>query len=71
MSGIFSRSGPPSADGAITPARTRMTLELRHNSPLLSCRFDPTGRFVLPARRTIRSSAGARESDEGRLRRAS
>src|ERR1022692_4830242 len=46
MSGIFSRSGPPSPDGQITPARTRMTLELRHNSPLLSCRFDPTGRFV-------------------------
>ncbi|MBI1830447.1 MAG: WD40 repeat domain-containing protein [Planctomycetes bacterium] len=46
MSGLFSRSGPPSADGAITPARTRMALELRHNSPLVGCRFDPTGRFV-------------------------
>lgn len=30
----------------IDPARTRMTKELRHNSPLFSCRFDPTGRFV-------------------------
>jgi WD40 repeat protein len=30
----------------IIPARTRMVLELRHNSPLLSCRFDPTGRYV-------------------------
>jgi WD40 repeat protein len=46
MSGFFSRSGPPSPNGQITPARTRMALELRHTSPLLSCRFDPTGRFV-------------------------
>jgi WD40 repeat protein len=30
----------------IDPTRTRMTKELRHNSPLLSCRFDPTGRYV-------------------------
>lgn len=46
MSGLFSRSGPPSADGAITPTRTRMVLELRHNSALVGCRIDPTGRFV-------------------------
>jgi WD40 repeat protein len=44
--GLFSRNGPPSPDGQITPSRTRMALELRHNSPLLSCRFDPTGRYV-------------------------
>src|SRR5947209_12635432 len=31
---------------AVDPARTRMVQELRHNSPLLGCRFDPTGRFV-------------------------
>jgi WD40 repeat protein len=30
----------------VNPARTRLVGELRHNSPLLSCRFDPTGRFV-------------------------
>ena len=36
----------PAVPGQITPSRTRMALELRHNSPLLSCRFDPTGRFV-------------------------
>jgi WD40 repeat protein len=36
----------PSITGQITPTRTRMALELRHNSPLLSCRFDPTGRYV-------------------------
>jgi WD40 repeat protein len=34
---------PPSN---IDPARTRMAKELRHNSPFLSCRFDPTGRYV-------------------------
>jgi WD40 repeat protein len=32
--------------GGIDPARTRMVQELRHNSPLLGCRFDPSGRFV-------------------------
>jgi WD40 repeat protein len=42
---IFSRHSPRSSEG-IAPARTRMTLELRHNSPLLSCRFDPSGRYV-------------------------
>src|SRR5947209_10296689 len=31
---------------AVDPARTRMVQELRHNSPLLGCRFDPSGRFV-------------------------
>lgn len=41
--GIFSRQHPP---GQITPSRTRLALELRHTSPLLSCRFDPSGRFV-------------------------
>jgi WD40 repeat protein len=30
----------------LDPTRTHMLLELRHNSPLLSCRFDPSGRFV-------------------------
>ena len=46
MDGILSRNGPPSPDGQITPTRTRMALELRHTSPLLCCRFDPTGRYV-------------------------
>src|SRR6202521_2726862 len=41
MPGIFSRN-----PNTITPSRTRMALELRHTSPLLSCRFDPSGRFV-------------------------
>src|SRR5258708_2975599 len=45
MSGFFSRIAP-TVPGQITPSRTRMALELRHNSPLLSCRFDPTGRYV-------------------------
>jgi WD40 repeat protein len=37
---------PPGAPGQVDPARTRMVQELRHNRPLLSCRFDPSGRFV-------------------------
>jgi WD40 repeat protein len=36
----------PGAPPAVDPARTRVAQELRHGSPLLSCRFDPTGRFV-------------------------
>lgn len=32
--------------GEVNPTRTRLTQELRHNSPLFSCRIDPTGRFV-------------------------
>lgn len=32
--------------GPLDPTRTRMVQELRHNSPLLGCRFDPSGRFV-------------------------
>jgi len=31
---------------SIDPTRTRLSLELRHNSPLIGCRFDPSGRFV-------------------------
>src|SRR5947209_14146569 len=31
---------------AVDPTRTRLIQELRHNSPLLGCRFDPSGRFV-------------------------
>ncbi len=30
----------------VDPTRTRLALELRHTSPLIGCRFDPSGRFV-------------------------
>jgi WD40 repeat protein len=30
----------------LNPTRTRLVQELRHNSPLLCCRFDPSGRYV-------------------------
>ncbi|MCS6852871.1 MAG: WD40 repeat domain-containing protein [Gemmataceae bacterium] len=33
----------PKAD----PARTRVMVEWKHDSPLMACRFDPTGRFLL------------------------
>src|SRR5262245_42601466 len=39
-------SAAPAGSGTIDPARTRMVQELRHNSPLFSCRFDPTGRYI-------------------------
>lgn len=32
--------------GGVEPTRTRMVAELRHNSPFISCRFDPSGQFV-------------------------
>lgn len=40
---------PPGANAsglAVNPAPTRMVQELRHNSPLLGCRIDPSGRYV-------------------------
>ncbi len=37
---------PTNPRESIDPTRTRMVRELRHNSPLFSCRFDPSGRFV-------------------------
>lgn len=30
----------------VDPARTRQAVQLRHNSPFLGCRFDPSGRYV-------------------------
>jgi WD40 repeat protein len=30
----------------VDPARTRLAVELKHASPLLGCRFDPSGTFV-------------------------
>ena len=59
-----------SAAGIVDPARTRMVQELRHNSPLLGCRFDPTGRFVFAGAQdnTIQRwelSGGQRVSLEG------
>lgn len=30
----------------IDPAQTHLVAELKHSSPLLTCRFDPSGRFV-------------------------
>jgi WD40 repeat protein len=44
MPGLFRHQR--NATDPLTPSRTRLRLELRHTSPLLSCRFDPTGRFV-------------------------
>ena len=35
-----------SGSGQINPAQSRMVLQLDHDSPFLSARFDPTGRFV-------------------------
>lgn len=44
--GVFSRNGGVYDDGRIVPSRTRLAFDLRHNAPLLACRFDPSGRFV-------------------------
>jgi WD40 repeat protein len=43
---IFIRGVTPMTHLPPDPVRTRMVRELRHNSPLLGCRFDPSGRFV-------------------------
>jgi WD40 repeat protein len=31
---------------SVNPTQTRLAAELKHSSPLISCRIDPTGRFV-------------------------
>ena len=36
----------PAPAAKVDPTQTRQVQELKHPSPLLSCRFDPTGRFV-------------------------
>jgi WD40 repeat protein len=33
----------------LDPAKTKLSKELKHNSPLVGCRFDPTGKFVFAA----------------------
>ncbi len=34
------------AQGKVDPAKTKQVKELKHNSALVGCRFDPSGRFV-------------------------
>jgi WD40 repeat protein len=36
----------PVAPGKIDPAKTHAVKELKHTSPLVGCRFDPSGKFV-------------------------
>jgi WD40 repeat protein len=40
------QANAPAQQPQVDPTRTRMVQELRHNSPFLGCRFDPSGRFV-------------------------
>ena len=37
---------PPPGPAQAVPAQTRLLQEFKHTSPLVGCRFDPTGRFV-------------------------
>ena len=48
------------AANQINPQRTRLVQELRHNSPLLGCRFDPTGRYVFAGAQGILRGARVR-----------
>ena len=36
----------PAARSQVDAAKTKLVKELKHNSPLIGCRFDPSGRFV-------------------------
>jgi WD40 repeat protein len=38
--------GPPEPPRKPDPLKTKQVQELKHNSPLLGCRIDPSGRFV-------------------------
>ena len=40
----MAESRKPKAE--VDPAMTKPVKELKHNSPLIGCRFDPSGRFV-------------------------
>ncbi len=37
---------PPAESGKATPEKTRVVAQWKHSSPFLSCRFDPTGRYL-------------------------
>jgi WD40 repeat protein len=53
---------PPTPPPAVDPAQTRPVQELKHTSPLLGCRFDPSGEYVF---------AGAQDSSVQRWHLAS
>ena len=36
----------------VDPAQTHVASEWKYTSPFMSCRFDPTGRFVFAGART-------------------
>jgi WD40 repeat protein len=36
----------PATNGKVDPAKTKLVKQLKHTSPLVGCRFDPSGRFV-------------------------
>ncbi len=38
--------GPPAPPPTMDPLQTHQAQELKHNSPLLGCRFDPAGMFI-------------------------
>ena len=42
----FLAAGPASQPVKIDPAQTHLTSQWKHPSPLIGCRFDPSGRFL-------------------------
>lgn len=49
MRGLKKSSSPPPArlPPGIDPTKVRLVKDLRHGSPLIGCRFDPTGRYLV------------------------
>ena len=46
----------PTNVAAADPKKVKVIKEFVHDSPLIACRFDPTGQYMsLPLRRTTRS----------------
>ncbi len=42
----------------IEPAKTHIAKELKHTSPLVSCRFDPSGKYIFLERKIVVSGVG-------------
>ena len=58
MQPLRAGAGAASPLPKIDPTKTHLLKEYKHTSPLLGCRFDPSGQFVFAGARTTASSAG-------------
>ena len=48
----------------IEPTKTKLLKDYKHNSPLIGCRFDPSGRFVFASAQDKSSAQNGSNSSE-------